>query len=143
MKYKTTTLAILAILIFALGCAISPAQAQGIQNHSKADITSLKQAEDEIKAIRKDMLSRHKQEREQLKKQTDELKARRAAYIQQKKLLSAEAPNMLIALQEARKVLETALQYFPKSIKNTDRFRLLNTIANSVDPAINKATGKT
>lgn len=40
------------------------------------------------------------------------------------------------ALLDAKQVLETAGKYFPKSIKNTDRFSLLNVLANSVGPAI-------
>jgi len=38
------------------------------------------------------------------------------------------------ALGEAKQVLELAQRYFPKSIKNADRFRLLNVLANSVNP---------
>ena len=55
--------------------------------------------------------------------------------------LIAAAPDLLAALIEAKEVLESARQYFPSSIKNPDRFRLLNVLANSVDPAIAKATG--
>ena len=40
------------------------------------------------------------------------------------------------ALISAQKVLETAGRYFPKSIKNADRFSLLNVLANAVNPAI-------
>lgn len=49
--------------------------------------------------------------------------------------------ELLAALVEARSVLESARQYFPSSIKNPDRFRLLNVLANAVDPAIAKAIG--
>lgn len=51
-------------------------------------------------------------------------------------------PDLLTALMEAREVLETAKRYFPKSIKNQDRFRLLNVLANSVQPAIEEASKK-
>ena len=54
--------------------------------------------------------------------------------------LIAAAPDMLAALKEAREVLETAKQYFPLSIKNRDRFRLENVLANAVNKAIGKAT---
>jgi len=47
--------------------------------------------------------------------------------------------ELLAALRDARDMLETADRYFPRSIKNGDRFRLLNTLANSVNPAIAKA----
>ena len=52
------------------------------------------------------------------------------------------APDLLTALKEARAMLETASRYFPKSIRNGDRFSLLNTLANSVEPAIAKAEGR-
>ena len=55
--------------------------------------------------------------------------------------LIAAAPELLAALIEARSVLETASRYFPKSVKNSDRFSLLNVLANAVEPAIAKATG--
>ena len=47
--------------------------------------------------------------------------------------------ELLEALKEADKVLELAKMYFPKSIKNGDRFALLNVQANSVRKAIQKA----
>ena len=56
--------------------------------------------------------------------------------------LFAAAPDLLAALEQAKSMLETASRYFPKSIKNSDRFSLLNTLANSVNPAIAKARGK-
>ena len=55
--------------------------------------------------------------------------------------LMASAPELLQALKQARTMLETAIRYFPKSIRNSDRFSLLNVIANAVTPAINKAEG--
>ena len=57
--------------------------------------------------------------------------------------LIAAGPDMLEALRAAKQVLETASRYFPKSIKNSDRFSLLNVLANAIDPAITKATGAT
>lgn len=56
--------------------------------------------------------------------------------------LIAAAPDLLSALMAAKDVLETAKRYFPKSIKDADRFSLLNTLANSVNPAILKAKGE-
>ena len=56
--------------------------------------------------------------------------------------LIAAAPDLLDALIEARRILETASRYFPKSIKNSDRFSLLNVLANAVNPAIEKAKGE-
>ena len=56
--------------------------------------------------------------------------------------LMAAAPELLDALKEARSMLETASRYFPKSIRNLDRFSLLNVLANTVNPAIAKAEGK-
>lgn len=53
--------------------------------------------------------------------------------------LLAAAPDLLAALQNAKAMLETASRYFPKSIKNGDRFSLLNVLANSINPAIAKA----
>ena len=55
--------------------------------------------------------------------------------------LIAAAPEMLEALLEALKVVEIASRYCPKSIKNTDRFSLLNIEANSIRAAIAKAEG--
>lgn len=42
------------------------------------------------------------------------------------------------ALREARMVLKTATKYFPKSIRNPDRFNLINVLANSVIPALER-----
>ena len=51
------------------------------------------------------------------------------------------APDMLEALHEALKVMQLAKRYFPKSIKNPDKFTLLNVEANSILKAIRKAEG--
>jgi hypothetical protein len=56
--------------------------------------------------------------------------------------LIAAAPDLLAALEQARAMLEKAKGYFPASIKNPDRFSLLNTLANTVNPAIAKAKGE-
>ena len=40
------------------------------------------------------------------------------------------------ALMEAKQVLEMGMKYFPKSIRNSDRFHLLNVLENAVNPAI-------
>ena len=56
--------------------------------------------------------------------------------------LIAAAPEMLEALKDARRMLETASRYFPKSIKHADRFSLCNVLANSVNKAIRKAEGE-
>ena len=55
--------------------------------------------------------------------------------------LMIAAPDMLEALRDAATMLEDAKRYFPKSIMNRDTFRLHNVLANSVNPAIAKATG--
>lgn len=47
--------------------------------------------------------------------------------------------ELLGALQDALKVIQTAKRYFPKSIKNSDKFHLLNIEANSIRPAIHNA----
>ncbi len=49
--------------------------------------------------------------------------------------------EMLEALKEAQKIISTAREYFPKSIKNTDRFNLENTCA-CIGTAIAKAEGR-
>lgn len=51
--------------------------------------------------------------------------------------LIASATELLAALEYAEKLIRTARQYFPKSIKNSDTFQLENTCA-----AIGKALGK-
>lgn len=56
--------------------------------------------------------------------------------------LIASAPELLAALVSARELLETAKRYFPASIKNADTFSLLNVLANTITPAIEKATGE-
>jgi hypothetical protein len=55
--------------------------------------------------------------------------------------LIAAAPDLLRACRDALKVFEIASRYFPKSIKNSDRFKLLNIEANSVMKAIRAAEG--
>lgn len=50
------------------------------------------------------------------------------------------APDMLQALKDALGIFKTARQYFPKSVRNADRFHLINIEANSVRKAIVKAT---
>lgn len=53
------------------------------------------------------------------------------------------APEMLEALRDALKVCEIAKRYCPKSIKNADRFLILNIEANSIKAVIAKAEGRT
>lgn len=48
--------------------------------------------------------------------------------------LMAASPQMLQALKEAKELVALADKYFPKSIRNSDKFKLLLT-----DAAINKA----
>jgi len=55
--------------------------------------------------------------------------------------LIASAPDLLHGLKAAKEVLETAKRYFPKSIKNADKFHLLNVLENVIRPAIEKAEG--
>lgn len=50
----------------------------------------------------------------------------------------AAVPELLAALEEAQEFIQTARQYFPKSIKNADRFKLELTSA-SVSKALTKA----
>jgi hypothetical protein len=52
------------------------------------------------------------------------------------------APEMLKALEYAAKLIETARRYFPKSIKNSDRFQLENTCA-TIGKAIHNASKRT
>ena len=54
--------------------------------------------------------------------------------------LISSAPDLLVALKEAAKMLETARQYFPKSIHNANTFSLLN-VGASINKAIAKAEG--
>ena len=56
--------------------------------------------------------------------------------------LIAAAPDMLAALKDANRMLDIAKRYFPKSIRDNNRFALLNVQANSVMKAIVKAEGK-
>ncbi len=53
--------------------------------------------------------------------------------------LIAAAPDMLEALNDAAETIKKARRYFPKSIKNGDRFDLENTCA-TIGKAIQKAT---
>jgi hypothetical protein len=55
------------------------------------------------------------------------------------RLISA-APDLLEALRDAQKTIQIARQYFPKSIKNNDKFQLENTCA-AIGKAIAKAEG--
>lgn len=43
------------------------------------------------------------------------------------------------ALLLAQQELQDAKKYYPKSIKNSDTFRLHNTLTNAVEPVIAKA----
>jgi len=52
------------------------------------------------------------------------------------------APDMLQALKDALEIFKTARKYFPKSVRNADRFNLINIEANSVRNAIAKATAE-
>lgn len=54
--------------------------------------------------------------------------------------LVAAAPEMLAALDMAAKVVRTARQYFPKSVKASDRFELELTGA-TISKALAKAEG--
>ena len=56
--------------------------------------------------------------------------------------LIAAAPDMLQALKDALEIFQTAKRYFPKSVRNADRFNLINIEANSVRNAIAKATAE-
>jgi len=56
--------------------------------------------------------------------------------------LIAAAPDLLAALESAAAMLRTARRYFPKSIRNRDRFSLENTLENSVNKAIAAAKGE-
>ena len=54
--------------------------------------------------------------------------------------LITAAPELLEALSTAAKLLREISRYVPKSIKNADRFHLENVLANTIGPAIAKAT---
>lgn len=53
----------------------------------------------------------------------------------------AAAPEMLKALEYAASLIKVARQYFPKSVKNSDKFQLENTCA-AINKAIAKAEGR-
>lgn len=55
--------------------------------------------------------------------------------------LIAAAPELLAALKYAQEIIATARQYFPKSIRHSDRFQLENTCA-AINKAIDKAEGR-
>jgi hypothetical protein len=55
--------------------------------------------------------------------------------------LHAAAPALLQACRDALEIMQIAKAYFPQSIRNSARFRLLNIEANSIRPAIAQATG--
>ena len=48
--------------------------------------------------------------------------------------------KLVEALRDAARLIKTARRYFPKSIKNSDRFQLENTCA-TVNKAISKSVG--
>lgn len=53
--------------------------------------------------------------------------------------LIAAAPELLAACEEAKELIRVARRYFPKAIKNSDKFTLENTCA-SIGKAVDKAT---
>ena len=53
----------------------------------------------------------------------------------------ATGEDAIEALNYAAKLIETARRYFPKSMKNSDKFNLENTCA-TVGKAIHKAEGR-
>lgn len=55
--------------------------------------------------------------------------------------LIAAAPELLEACKYAAELVKTARKYFPKSIKNSDRFSLENTCA-TINKAIARAEGR-
>jgi hypothetical protein len=54
--------------------------------------------------------------------------------------LIAAAPELLAALESALKLIATARQYFPKSLRDSDKFQLEQTCSEA-GKAIAKATG--
>jgi hypothetical protein len=56
-------------------------------------------------------------------------------------LLVAAAPELLQAAKESLKLIDVARRYFPKSIKNPDKFSLESTCA-TIGAAIAKVEGK-
>lgn len=55
-------------------------------------------------------------------------------------ILISNAPKMLQALEDCQRLIQIARQYFPKSVKNANKFTLENTCA-TVGKAIYQATG--
>lgn len=51
------------------------------------------------------------------------------------------SPDLLAACKDAAELCQLARRYFPKSIKNSDTFHLLNVEANSIRAAIAKVEG--
>lgn len=56
--------------------------------------------------------------------------------------LLQQREDLLVALEDARKTLEIACRYFPKSIRNADRFSLMNTLENSVIKTLRRCLQK-
>jgi hypothetical protein len=54
--------------------------------------------------------------------------------------LIAAAPDMLNALIEAKKLLESVRHRMPKSIRNTETFHFENILANVIGKTIHKVT---
>lgn len=54
--------------------------------------------------------------------------------------LMVTSPKMLQALEQCQELIKIARQYFPKSVKNSDKFDLENCCA-TVGKAIHEATG--
>lgn len=61
-------------------------------------------------------------------------------YTQDHAALAAAAPDMFAALKMTQKLIKTARQYFPKSMRKSDKFDLELTCA-AVSKAIAKAKG--
>lgn len=55
-------------------------------------------------------------------------------------LLMSEAPNMLKALEQCQELIKIARQYFPKSLKNSNKFDL-ETCCAAIGKVIHNATG--